>query len=142
MDKKLKKTYEINAPVSKVWEAITTPEIIKQYFFGTDAISDFKEGSPLIYKGEWQGKTYEDKGTILKVIPEKLFTYTYWSSMSGKPDIPENYAVYSYELAEKNGNTELTLVQDDAFKSEESRSKAWEHWDIVMDGLKKVVEKT
>jgi uncharacterized protein YndB with AHSA1/START domain len=140
MDKKLRKTYHINAPASKVWEALTTPEIIKQYFFGTNAISDWKEGSPLIYKGEWQGKTYEDKGVILKSVPEKLFTYTYWSSMAGTEDKPENYSEYSYELEEKGGQTELTLVQDDKFKSDESRSKAWEHWDIVLDGLKKVVE--
>jgi len=130
----------MNASASKIWKALTTPEIIKQDFFGTEAISDWKEGSPLIYKGEWEGKKYEDKGTILKIIPEKLFTYTYWSSMAGKPDIPENYSVYSYELDEKDNHTELTLVQDDTFKSEETRSKAWEHWDIVMEGLKKVVE--
>jgi uncharacterized protein YndB with AHSA1/START domain len=46
----------INASISKVWEALITPSIIKQYFFGTDAISDWKVGSPLIFKGEWQGK--------------------------------------------------------------------------------------
>jgi uncharacterized protein YndB with AHSA1/START domain len=137
----LRKTYVINASVSKVWEALTTPEIIKQYFFGTTAVSDFKEGSPLIFKGTWEGKDYEDKGTILKVIPEKLFTYTYWSSMTGKPDTPGNYSVYSYELLPLGAKTELTIVQEDKFTSEEARSNAWEHWDIVAEGLKKTIEK-
>src|SRR5258706_3209022 len=42
-----------------------SPEILKQYYFGADIISDWKMGSSIIYKGEWQGKPYEDKGTIL-----------------------------------------------------------------------------
>jgi len=28
----------INAPVPKVWDALIKPEIIKQYFFGTEAV--------------------------------------------------------------------------------------------------------
>src|SRR5438045_2426501 len=88
----------INAPAAKVWEALTTPSIIKKYFFGTDAVSDWQVGSPLIFRGEWQGKTYEDKGTILESVPNKKFKYSYWSSMSGKEDTSENYANVSYEL--------------------------------------------
>src|SRR5437773_1994539 len=87
----------ISVPATKVWKALTTPSIIKQYFFGTDAIPDWKVGSPLTFKGEWQGKQYEDKGTILDLIPQKLFKYSYWSSMSGREDTPENYADITYE---------------------------------------------
>src|SRR5688572_1862425 len=92
----------IDAPVSKVWEALTTPELIKKYFFGTNAISDWKEGSPLIFKGEWEGKSYEDKGVILKSVPNKIFKYNYWSSMSGIEDKPENYVTITYNLHEDN----------------------------------------
>lgn len=52
----------INAPIAKVWDALVTPEIIKRYFFGTTVVSDWKEGSSIIWKGEWEGKTYQDKG--------------------------------------------------------------------------------
>src|SRR5687767_13143574 len=86
----------IDAPVSKVWKALTTPELIKKYFFGTEAISDWKQGSPLLFKGEWEGKTYKDKGTILEVVENKLFRYNYWSSMSGIEDKPENYVIVTY----------------------------------------------
>lgn len=99
----------INAPASKVWEALTTPEVIKQYFFGTDAVSDWKVGSPLIFKGEWQGKQYQDKGTILESVPQKIFKYDYWSSMSGIEDKPENYVIITYELSEKDNATTLTV---------------------------------
>ncbi|MCE8425412.1 MAG: SRPBCC domain-containing protein [Candidatus Methanoperedens sp.] len=42
----------VNAPVDKVWEALTNPEIIKQYMFETAVISDWKEGSQIVWKGE------------------------------------------------------------------------------------------
>ena len=52
----------IAAPAEKVWTALITPAAIKQYMFGTTVVSDWKEGSPIIFKGEWQGKSYEDRG--------------------------------------------------------------------------------
>lgn len=57
----------INAPISKVWGALTKPELIKKYMFGTNVVSDWKVGCSFVWKGEWQGKSYEDKGKILKI---------------------------------------------------------------------------
>jgi uncharacterized protein YndB with AHSA1/START domain len=130
----------INVPAVKVWEALTTPEIIKQYFFGTDAISDWQVGSPLIFKGEWQGKQYEDKGTILKVIPFKLFQYDYWSSMSGIENKPENYVVITYELSENNNATTLTITQEN-IPDEKTKEHSEENWKKVLEDLKKLLER-
>ena len=81
----------IAAPIDEVWQAITTPELIKQWFFGVDTESDWKPGSHLIHRGEWQGKPYVDKGEILKIEPPALLVHTHWSEVSGVPDAPENY---------------------------------------------------
>jgi uncharacterized protein YndB with AHSA1/START domain len=67
----------INAPASKVWDAMTKPELIKKYLFDTDVISDWKVGSPILYRGEWQGKHFEDKGKILELEPEKRLVSTH-----------------------------------------------------------------
>ncbi|MDB5200225.1 MAG: hypothetical protein JWO92_2188 [Chitinophagaceae bacterium] len=131
----------INVPASKVWEALTTPAIIKQYFFGTDAISDWKVGSPLIFKGEWQGKTYEDTGTILEVIPQKLFKYSYWSSMSGIEDKPENYVNVTYELSGNNDATTLTITQEN-IPDEKTREHSEQNWRKVLEDLKKLLERS
>jgi uncharacterized protein YndB with AHSA1/START domain len=133
-------TVQIKAEPAKVWEALTKPELIKQYFFGTEAVSDWKEGSPLIFKGEWQGKSYEDKGIILKIETNKLLRYNYWSSMSGTKDIPENYANITYELARENEGTSLAISQDN-IASEEIKEHSQQNWKMVLDGLKKLVEK-
>ncbi len=129
----------LDAPVSKVWEALTTPELIKEYFFGTNTITDWKVGSPIIFKGEWQGKQYEDKGTILDVVPNKLFRYTYWSSMSGIEDKPENYVNITYELQEEKDGTKLTITQEN-IPDEKMKKHSEENWHKVLDGLKELLE--
>ena len=78
----IKKTIEITASLMEVWDALTDQETIKKYFFGTEAISDWEEGSSLVFRGEWEGKTYEDKGHILEAIPGEMLKYDYWSGFS------------------------------------------------------------
>ena len=41
----------INAPASKVWDALTNPDLIKQYLFGTEVTTDWQVGSPITYRG-------------------------------------------------------------------------------------------
>src|SRR5688500_11537279 len=102
----------INAPAEKVWEALTNPDMVKQYLFGTTVKSDWKVGSPITYSGEWEGKKYEDKGRILEVVPNKKLVSTYFSSMSGKEDKPENYNEVCYLLEPAGDGTKITIVQD------------------------------
>jgi uncharacterized protein YndB with AHSA1/START domain len=135
-----KASTSISAPASRVWDALTNADIIKQYFFGTQAISDWKEGSSLEFKGEWEGKKYVDKGVILKSEPEKLFQYTYLSSFSNLPDLPENYANITYELLEEDGETTLTVKQENV-ANEEVRKHSEQNWENVLKALKDLLEK-
>ena len=135
-----KATATINAPASNVWEAITRPHLIKQYLFGTDVISDWKVGSPIIYRGEWEGKPFEDKGTILEMKPERSLISTHWSPLSGAPDTPENYHTVTYNLSATDGSTEVTITQDNN-ASEEEKQHSEQNWRQVLDGMKKLLEK-
>jgi uncharacterized protein YndB with AHSA1/START domain len=129
----------LNAPPERVWKALTTPSEIKQYLFGTDAHSDFKKGSAITYTGEWEGKKYEDKGKIIESIPNALLHTTYFSSMSGKEDKPENYANVYYRLEPTGKQTILTITQDNN-ADEKSRDHSQANWNMVLQALKKVVE--
>lgn len=135
-----KQSVIIKAPLSKVWDALINPEIIKQYLFGTTAVSEWKEGGSIIYKGVWQGKEYEDKGTILKIVNEKLFETTYWSSMSGTSDSPENYKKITYELNPEKNGIKLTITQDNN-SSEEEKNHSEENWKMVLNTIKELLEK-
>jgi uncharacterized protein YndB with AHSA1/START domain len=135
----LTSSIDIKAPASRVWEAITKPELIKKYFFGTDTTSDFKKGSPIFYRGVWEGKPYEDKGTVLEVENEKLLKHNYWSSFSGTEDSPENYANITYKLSSHSGGTTLYVTQDN-IKSEEAKAHSEKNWKMVLNGMKELLE--
>jgi uncharacterized protein YndB with AHSA1/START domain len=129
----------IHAPVSKVWKALIDPAQIKQYLFGTDARSDWKKGSPITYTGEWEGKAYEDKGTVVDIIPEQRLHTTYWSGMSGKEDKPENYANVIYDVKPDGGNTIITITQDN-IENEAGVQHMRENWGKVLESMKKMLE--
>jgi uncharacterized protein YndB with AHSA1/START domain len=105
-----KATITINAPTPKVWDALTEPDLIKQYLFGTEVITDWQVGSPITYKGIWEGKSYEDKGRVLQIEPGKLLVSTFWSSLSGLPDIPESYKTVRYEISTEGNGTRLIIT--------------------------------
>jgi uncharacterized protein YndB with AHSA1/START domain len=129
----------INASASRVWQALTQPELIKQYLFGADVITDWKVGSPIVYKGEWKGKSFEDKGKILEFTREKRLVSTHWSPLSGVPDTPENYHTVMYELTGQDGKTQVTITQDNNASGEE-KADSERNWQTVLDGLKKLLE--
>jgi len=133
-------TTTINTPASKVWDALTNPGLIKQYLYGTEVTSDWKIGSPITYKGEWEGKGYEDKGEILQIEPNKLLISTFWSSLAGLPDLPENYKTVRYELSPENGVTRITITQDNNASPEEA-DHSTQNWNTVLGKLKELLEK-
>ena len=130
----------INAPVVVVWDALVDPEMIRQYMFGTHAISDWKEGSPIVFKGEWEGKAYEDKGVILRLEPQRLMQYSYFSPLSGRPDTPENYQTITIELSSQGTGTLLSLSQDNN-ASEQAREHSEKNWGMVLLDLKNLLER-
>ncbi len=135
-----KASVTIHAEVSKVWDALTNPALIKQYLFGTETSSDWKKGSPITYKGVWEGKAYEDKGVILDIVPNTRIVSTYWSSMSGKPDTPDQYNTVSYELSSANGQTTLSVTQDNN-PTRESADHSASNWASVLQSIKALLEK-
>jgi uncharacterized protein YndB with AHSA1/START domain len=129
----------IDAPVEKVWEALTSPELIKKYFFGTNTQTDWKTGSPIRFSGEYEGKTYEDKGTILGIEQNKFLQYSYWSSMSGIEDKPENYVTITYRLQGDKNKTKLEITQEN-IPDEKMKEHSESNWQTVLKSLKQLVE--
>jgi len=129
----------INAPSEKVWDALMNPEAIKQYMFGTNVVADWREGSPIIWQGEWQGKPYEDKGVILQFKPGRTLQYSHFSPLSGLPDKPESYHTITIELSGEGNQTRLSLAQDNN-PTEQARDHSEKNWGIMLTALKKFLE--
>src|SRR5580698_3551383 len=106
---------DIHAPASKVWNAFTNPEETKKYMFGCEALSDWKEGSPLIWKGTFNGvELVAVKGAIKKIRPGQYLEYTVIDPNNPAiPDLPENYLTVTLDLKEHDGQTLLTATQGD-----------------------------
>jgi uncharacterized protein YndB with AHSA1/START domain len=130
----------IGARPSKVWKALTRPELVGQYTAGTTIATDWRVGSPITWTGVLQGKPYVNKGTVLNVIPEELLEYTYWSDASELEDSPRNYARIRCRLTkEKEGTTLIVNVQDNYATEEERKHSEW-GWKTMSNSLKRFVE--
>ena len=130
----------INRPAADVWGALVTPASIKEYMFGTNVQSEWKEGSAITWKGEWQGKAYEDKGVIKRFDPNRTLAYTHFSPLAGLPDTPENYHNVTVTLTPEGNGTRVTLAQDNNV-NEQDRDHSQKNWEMMLGGLKKFVEK-
>ena len=129
----------IHAPAWAVWHALVTPDLIARYMFGTTVVSDWKEGSPITWKGEWKGRKYEDKGVILGFEPPRRLQYSHFSPLSGLPDRPESYHTVTIELSEREDGTQVSLSQDNN-PTDEAREHSEKNWQMMLDGLRKVLE--
>ncbi len=138
-DKIARASTEIEAAKNDVWQALVDPAAIKQYMFGTTVTSEWREGAPIQWKGEWQGKAYEDKGVILRLDRGKRLRYSHFSPLSGLPDKPENYHTVTIDLCGEDGRTQVSLAQDHN-ATEEERAHSEENWKMMLSGLKKYVE--
>jgi uncharacterized protein YndB with AHSA1/START domain len=130
----------IQAPLEKVWRALMDPEATKAYMFGAEVISGWGQGDSISWKGEWQGKKFEDKGKVLRVEPEQLLQYTHYSPVSGKEDIPANYHTVTITLTEEDEGVFVALTQDKN-DSPEARDHSEKNWAMMLEALKKYLER-
>ena len=129
----------MHASRAAIWAALTEPPLIAQYMFGTEVTCEWTVGSPIIYRGKWEGKTYEDHGTILEIRPGELLRSTHFSPSAGLPDVPENYHALTWSIEVDDDDTTVTLTQDNNRDIEAAKRSA-DNWAQVLIGLKAVVE--
>ncbi|GAB3557193.1 hypothetical protein GCM10027405_01510 [Arthrobacter alkaliphilus] len=134
-------TITIQASADRVWSVLTDPAAIKEFMFGTEVVTDWTVGGPIVWRGVWKGKNYEDKGVILELEPGKRLVNTHFSPLSGQEDTPGNYHTLTWTLEPEDGKTRLTLTQDNnASADEAAHSKGM--WDSLVQSVKTIAERT
>ncbi|MFI5171753.1 MAG: SRPBCC domain-containing protein [Chitinophagales bacterium] len=143
----VKNTISINAPATKVWDALVNPEKTKVYMFGCETVSEWKIGDALDWKGNYEGNDMIFvKGFVLEIKPNQLLKYSVFDPNATYPDIPQNYLNVTYTLSEENGQTILTVTQDgfeNAAEGEKRFAEASNNgdgWDPILIEIKKLVE--
>lgn len=124
-----------NAPVSKVWKAITDKTKMKQWYF------DLAEFKPEVgFKFEFMGGTAENQFLhlceITEVVPEKKLTYSW------RYDGYEGNSFVTFELFGKENNTRLKLthrgLKTFPDKPDFARTNFEKGWDFILNTSLKV----
>lgn len=134
-----KATIKIAAPIDRVWAAITQPALVKQYFFGTDLTTSWQPGTAIFFRGAWEGTSYEDKGIVKHFDPPHGLSYTYLSSWSNLPDLPENYQLISYRCSSLADGTQVDVVQE-KIPTQEQADHSSSNWAGVLQAMKSLLE--
>ncbi|WP_025156248.1 SRPBCC domain-containing protein [Leifsonia aquatica] len=124
-----------------LWHALTDPDTIARFLSGARVVTEWQVGGPIVYRGEWKGAPYEDRGTILEFIPGERLVTSYYSPLSGKPDIPESYQTVSYLLeAEADGDATLVTITQDGCADRAEADRMSENWAQTLESLRSVAE--
>jgi uncharacterized protein YndB with AHSA1/START domain len=135
----LHKSVAIQAGRDQVWDTLTNPAKNSRLFDGTQIVTDWKAGSPILFRGVFQGQAYQDKGHVLVIEPSKVLQYNYWTGFTWLADKPENYSLVTYTLAGEGTHTSLTLSRV-GFAHEQEYQHALAGWEMVMQKIKAITE--
>lgn len=138
--KKSDSTVEILAPAKKIWLALTVPDLVKQWQYGSDLLTTWEVGSPIVFRSEWNGEIFEQKGIVLEFLPQSRLKYSLFFPRPDLQDTPEHYFFMSYELTENNGATSLLVRQEDPRPSLSNESSDGDDGPDVLAYLKELVE--
>ena len=93
----------LNAPLSKVWSALTDRDEMKQWYFDLAAFKP-EVGFEFQFEGGPPERVYLHLCKVTEVIPGKRISYSW--RYNGN----EGNSFVTFDLAEENGKTKLTLT--------------------------------
>lgn len=103
----------LNASIEEVWNALTKPDLVKQWQYGSELITDWKTGNEIRFRNEWEGQVFEQWGSILEIVPNQKIKYSLFFPRPELEDKPENYFIMSYILSEESNKVKLQIIQED-----------------------------
>ncbi|MBZ4043789.1 SRPBCC domain-containing protein [Flavobacterium hibisci] len=108
-----KSTILIDTEKEKVWNALTKPELVKQWQYGSDLITDWKVGSEIRFRNVWENNIFEQWGKIIEVVPNKLIKYSLFFPRPNLEDKKENYFIMSYIISDFEHKIKLEIIKED-----------------------------
>ena len=132
-------TILINATKQQVWDALTKPELVKQWQFGSDLQTTWTVGSKIEFVTEWEGNIFRQWGTVLMFNPNDRLSYNLFAPRPDLEDKPENYFVMKYILTSVGDGTKLEIIQEDNRPNAKQEDPQGEE-NPILQALKKVAE--
>lgn len=131
---------EISASPDKVWKILTEPAWISQYLFGAETVTDWKPGSTIQFKINFENQEFIDKGIVVESNEFSTLKYRYWSGFCGLEDKPDNYSIVSYHIGKIDSKTSKLTWSQIGFVDEDSRSSSENSLATILDQIKTFAE--
>lgn len=112
----IEQTYTVNAPVSKVWQALTSAEIAEQWG-AAPAKVDAREGGEFSY---WDGDIH---GVFTKLVPEQVIVQDWYGH-----DNPDWKYKVTFTLEGEDKNTKVHMVYSGNILDKEKDIKDWQEY--------------
>lgn len=100
----VKKSISLNAPPAEVWDALTNPEKTKKYFFKCRFFSEWKVGSPIVFKGAISCLKDRVERYNLQIEPRRFLQY----SLTNGTGASAGSSTVTDLLSFKDGKTRLS----------------------------------
>ena len=131
----------VNASRAKVWDAFVNPETIKRYTPVTNVVSEWRESSPIVWKGELEGKTFEMRGTVLRLDPQRLLEYEQARPIFRPSRSPDGFHRVTIELADEGPQTHISVTEQ-GNTTERERAHTEGGWRLALANMKALLEGT
>lgn len=131
-------TIYIASTPEKVWQALTSAELSKLYFFGNSVEVDLRVGGAFIVRTP--DGALHISGEVIECDPPRKLTVTFNVNW---PELIEKLGptLVSYQIEQSGESVKLTLVQSqDRVLSDDILSGGRSGWPAILSSLKSVLE--
>jgi DNA-binding transcriptional ArsR family regulator len=138
MNERLQHVYEIyiRTTAKRLWEALTSGEMTRRYFHRTRIESDWRVGSPVVFRREDGSVAVE--GVVKACDPPRVLEHT-WNVRYDEERAGEEPSLVRWEIEQLEGSCRLTLLH--SFQ-EESKTylEVKGGWTEILSSLKSLLE--
>jgi uncharacterized protein YndB with AHSA1/START domain len=124
---------QIRTTPAQLWEALTHPDFIQQYWFGCRNTSTWKEGDPI--EGRSPDGTLDWQGKILKSVTESEVVFTF----DHLADEPPSRVTFKID-PQAAGMVQLTITHDEFQEVSPIRDRVKNGWPSIIAGIKELLE--
>jgi uncharacterized protein YndB with AHSA1/START domain len=126
----------INAPIETVWETLTKPGVVMDFFFGSVMhTTELAPGAP-VHMRTPNGKYTGVVGEVIEFDPPRLFSMTFRFTNYDDPE-----CIVRHELKDLGGSTEYTLTSEQVPAGTKTEKQMTQGGKFIAETLKSVIEK-
>jgi len=127
----------IRTTPKKLWQALTTPEFNRQFFYGTAQESDWKPGAAWRLVKPDGGIC--DSGEVLEIEPPRRLVLKWRNEFM--PELrAEGYSRMTCELEKQGASVKLTIVHEMDQAGSKFIESVSEGWPPILSSLKSLLE--